>query len=358
MKIGLLGGGQLGLMMTEAAYKLNIDVVILEKNKFCPAASLCKKIIISDFNDIDALSYLGKTCEVFTVESENIPIKSLKFLSKFGEVKPGADCIEICQDRIKEKNFLKKIGVPTVPFYFIDSVQVTSIVNEDIFPGILKTSRFGYDGKGQVHVDNKNELLTAFEKLGKVDCILEKKINLDKEISIVLVRNSNGKIASYPAAENFHENGILKTSFMPCKLKKNFLLEAFEYASRIADKMNYCGVMCVELFFSEEKLFVNEIAPRPHNSGHQTIEACDCSQFEQQVRVCANLPIGSTKINGNAKLTNLLGDLWFSNPNKEPLSPNWDKYKKKGTTIHLYGKKEAKHGRKMGHLVEFSKFDN
>ncbi len=358
MKIGLLGGGQLALMMTEAAYKLNIDVVILEKNKFCPAASLCKEIIFSDFNDTDALSYLGKTCEVFTVESENIPIKSLKFLSKFGEVKPGTNCIEICQDRIKEKSFLEEISLPIVPFSLIDSTEVISVVSENLFPGILKTSRFGYDGKGQVHVYNKNELLTAYEKLGKVDCILEKKINLDKEISIILVRNSNGKIASYPPAENIHENGILKTSFMPCKLKKNFLLEAFEYASRIADKLNYCGVMCVEFFFSDEKLFVNEIAPRPHNSGHQTIEACDCSQFEQQVRVCANLPIGSTKINGNAKLTNLLGDLWFSNPNKVASNPDWNKYKRKGTTIHLYGKKEAKIGRKMGHLVEFSRYDD
>lgn len=345
-------------MMTEAAYKLNIDVVILEKNKFCPASKICKEIIYSDFSDIDALSYLGKTCQVFTVETENVPVTTLKFLSKFGEIKPDINCIEICQDRLKEKIFLENIDLPVVPFSSINSIDVIDNLNENLFPGILKTSRFGYDGKGQAHVNNKIDLLSAFKELGKVDCIFEKKIMLDKEISIVLIRDSNGEIASYPLAENIHEKGILKTSYMPCNLTKNLSLTALNYASRIANKMNYCGVMCVEFFLSNGKLFVNEIAPRPHNSAHQTIEACDCSQFEQQVRVCANLPIGSTKINGNAKLTNLLGDLWFTNSDEIPTNPDWNQYKKEGTTIHLYGKKEAKLGRKMGHIVEFTKFNN
>ncbi|OUV02520.1 MAG: 5-(carboxyamino)imidazole ribonucleotide synthase [Betaproteobacteria bacterium TMED82] len=357
MKIGLLGGGQLGMMMIESAKELNIDVIVFEQEQPCPAERVCNKIIYANYFDKAALNSFGKQCDVFTVESENIPLDALRYLSQFGELIPKLESIEIFQDRIKEKNYLKKLDLPVVPCIPIlaTSQQVPNIKN--YFPGILKTAKNGYDGKGQRLVNSEVELWGSFDNFGGVPCILEKKVPLDMELSIISARGVDGEMSSYPLAENKHENGILVDSIMPANISNEIVRQASDYAVKIADDLKYSGVFCIEFFVCNEELLINEIAPRPHNSGHQTIVACDCSQFEQQVRVCAKLPLGETKLSGRAKLHNLLGDIWFVNNGVEKIvEPDWQEYRSKGFLIKLYGKSKVKKGRKMGHLIDYEKF--
>lgn len=353
MKIGVIGGGQLALMMIGAAKKLKHKVIVLDKDKNCPASKVCDHLIVGDHDNTVALKLLVDQSDTFTVETENIPVETLNFLSKFGPMRPSANCIGICQDRIREKSFISNIDIPVVPYFKVTSESDIQRIPEDLPPCILKTARFGYDGKGQINIPERKNLLEAFQKLGNVRCVLEKKIDLTKELSIILARDIFGNVDNYPIAENIHKKGVLDTSKMPAEVSSKIKDQIYSYALKIIHKMNYCGVLCIEFFLSEDKLYVNELAPRPHNSGHQTIEACSCSQFEQQVRISTSMPLGSTFLKNPTRLKNLMGDLWFDGTDKKKIiEPNWDLYKKPGVTIHLYGKTKPRMGRKMGHLIE------
>ena len=353
MNIGLLGGGQLGLMMIEAAHKLKHKVIVLDKDKNCCASKKCDSFISGDYKNRKTLELLANQSDTFTVETENIPVETLNFLSNFGPVRPSGNCVSICQNRIKEKAFISSIGIPVVPHYKIKSVSDIKKLPNKLPPSILKTAKSGYDGKGQFNIKTKQNLIDVFDELGSLPCVLEKRINLTKELSIILVRDSSGNVANYPIAENQHKDGILDTSTMPGDVAREIKDQVYLYALTIIQRMNYCGVLCIEFFLSEDQLFVNELAPRPHNSGHQTIEASLCSQFEQQVRISTSMPLGSTVLRCPARTKNLMGDLWFKDlDNKKIVEPNWNLYKKSGVTIHLYGKTIPRIGRKMGHLTE------
>lgn len=357
MNIGLLGGGQLGLMMIEAAHKLKHKVTLLDSDINCPASKICDDFVVGDYLDKEKLKLLAKKSDTFTVETENIPVESLNFLTKFGPVRPSADCVSICQDRIREKSFISSLCIPIAPYFKLENKLDLSKIPENLPPSILKTAQFGYDGKGQIDITTKKKLLDAVYELGNVPCVLEKKIELTKELSIILARDFSGNIVNYPVAENHHKKGILDTSIMPGNVSQSVKDQIFQFAVKIIQHMNYCGVLCIEFFLSGNNIYVNELAPRPHNSGHQTIDACLCSQFEQQVRISTSMPLGSTVMNFSAKTKNLMGDLWFEDIDSEKIvEPNWELYKKSGVTIYLYGKKTPRIGRKMGHLTEvFSK---
>ena len=353
MNIGLLGGGQLGLMMIEAAHKLKHKVTVLDSEQNCPASKICDDLVVGDYSDKDKLKLFAENSDTFTVETENVPVESLNFLTSYGPVRPSADCVSICQDRIQEKNFISNLGIPIAPYYKIETKLDLKKIPENLPPSILKTAKFGYDGKGQVDIKTKKNLLEALYDIGNVPCVLEKKLELTKELSIILVRDFSGKVVSYPVAENYHKKGILDTSMMPGNVSPVIKDQIFSYAIKIIQGMNYCGVLCIEFFLSGNQLFVNELAPRPHNSGHQTIEASICSQFEQQVRVSTSMSLGSTILKYPAKMKNLMGDLWFEDlKSKKIVEPNWELYKKSGVTIYLYGKNTPRLGRKMGHLTE------
>jgi 5-(carboxyamino)imidazole ribonucleotide synthase len=351
LNIGLLGGGQLGLMMIEAAHALKHKVIVLDKDKNCPASKICDHFIVGDYCDYDNLKLLGEISDTFTLETENVPVESLNFLSKYGPTRPSADCVSICQDRIREKIFISSIGVPVVPFYKIENRSDLTKVPDHLFPSILKTAKFGYDGKGQVTIKNKKKLIEAFNELENVPYVLEKKIDLTKELSIILVRDFSGTVVNYPIAENHHKKGILDTSLMPGDVSQEIKDNIYSHALKIIQRMNYCGVLCVEFFLSGEELFVNELAPRPHNSGHQTIEASFCSQFEQQVRVSTSMPVGSTILKCSAITKNLMGDLWFKDSDQENFfEPNWELYKKVWSNCSFIWKNTSKNRKKNGSL--------
>ena len=354
MKIGLRGGGQLGLMMIEAAHKIGLSVTVFADSRSCPAFKICDDFIEASFTDEDALAKFREQCDVFTVETENIPLSALDYISEKKIVCPNGEAIRVTQNRITEKKLANSLGIPTVPFIEITASNIRDI-DSCFFPGILKTARFGYDGKGQVHIEEKSELLRNVKDLTNSQYIFEKKIQLDTELSIIIVRDKDGNIASYPLAENRHENGILAESVMPANVSVDIHKLAFTYGEKIAKQLNYVGVLTIEFFLSNGKLLFNEMAPRPHNSGHQTINASVTSQFEQQVRICASLPIGDTTLKYDVRLENILGDLWFADNNREPREPNWEELTGGVKILKLYGKNEPKLGRKMGHLITLIK---
>ncbi len=349
-----MGGGQLGLMMIEAAHKIGLSVTVFADSRSCPAFKLCDDFIEASFTDKNALSKFREQCDVFTVETENIPLSALDYISEKKIVCPNGEAIRVTQNRIDEKKFANSLGIPTVPFIEITASNIRDI-DSYFFPGILKTARFGYDGKGQVHIEEKSQLLRNVKDLANSQYIFEKKIPLDTELSIIIVRDKDGNIASYPLAENRHENGILAESLMPANVSVDVHKLAFTYGEKIVKQLNYVGVLTVEFFLNNGKLLFNEMAPRPHNSGHQTINASVTSQFEQQVRICASLPIGDTTLKYDVRLENILGDLWFSNNSREPREPNWEELTGGVKILKLYGKNEPRVGRKMGHLITLIK---
>ncbi len=336
--------------MIEAAQKMGIKVMVFESNRYCPASGICDDFIEADFDDIKALSDFRKACDVFTVETENIPQNCLEYLSEKKVLRPNKDSILITQNRILEKEFFRSLSIPTVPFVEVNSDNINN-VDKKLFPGILKTARFGYDGKGQRAIRDQNQLSKFGVELKEQQFILERRVPLEMELSLILVRDKSGNVGSYPLSKNRHENGILVESVMPAKVSDKISGLAFTYGEQIARKLGYIGVLTIEFFLSNNELLVNEVAPRPHNSGHQTIIACATSQFEQQVRMCVDLPIGETTLFHDVRLENILGDLWFSNNNEEPKEPDWEAITRGDKRLKLYGKNEPRVGRKMGHMV-------
>ncbi|HIP94570.1 MAG TPA: 5-(carboxyamino)imidazole ribonucleotide synthase [Leucothrix sp.] len=353
--LGMLGGGQLGRMFTVAARTMGYKVIVLEPDPDSPAGQLADEHIVTAYDDEKGLERLGTDCDVITTEFENIPAVILNKLTAYCPVYPSAESVEKAQDRIVEKAFILSCGLLPVPYGVITTKSdIAEAVKAVEFPAILKTARFGYDGKGQQVIDSANEVEAAFQSVNQVSCVLEQRIDLECEISVILGRNENGESQSFPIAENIHKNGILFQTLVPANVNNNIVQAAQTAAKRMADKLDYIGVLTVEFFVTKKgELLVNEMAPRTHNSGHYTIDACVTSQFEQQVRMICGLPFGETRLLSPVVMTNLLGDLWHEDGKK---NPNWDiLLNSHASKLYLYGKKEARTGRKMGHFCTLSK---
>lgn len=347
--LGVLGGGQLGRMFTVAARTMGYRVIVLDPDPHSPAAELANEHICADFTDHIALEKMGRACAAITTEFENVSADSMEFLSQFCLVRPSAKAVAIAQNRIREKTFLRDSGFETAPFIEINSsAEIEAALKRIGTPALLKISQFGYDGKGQATIQNLTEAVAAFEQMGSKPCVLEKRLNLKTEISVVVARDINGNTVAYPAAENIHVNGILDISIVPAQVSEVIAQQATLAAQEVANKLNYCGVMAVEFFIIEnDRLLINEIAPRPHNSGHYTMDACLTSQFDQQVRAMCGLPLGDARLLAPVAMVNILGDIWHGET-----PPPWDAVlKEPSAKLHLYGKHEARAGRKMGHFT-------
>jgi len=345
--LGVLGGGQLGRMFTLAAYSMGYRVVVLDPDPHSPAGLIADQHIKADYRDHAALQLLGDECAAITCEFENVPAESMEYLEKFCAVRPGARAVRIAQDRIREKTFVQKHGLATAAFAAIyEDADIVAAIETLNAPLLMKTTSMGYDGKGQVRVNTLAEARSAFEQLGNAACVLEELVDLEHEISVILARSLDGRMSVYPVGENRHVNGILDTTIVPAAVDPALGKAAIDMATRLADAMDYCGVLAVEFFCTRQgTLLINEIATRPHNSGHYTVDACATSQFEQQVRMMCGLPPGDTQMLSPVVMTNLLGDIW------ENGEPDWRQVLNESQAhLHLYGKKTARPGRKMGHI--------
>ena len=345
--LGLLGGGQLGRMFTTRARAMGYEVVVLDPDPLSPAGHIATEHLHAGYDDLGALERLAASCAAITTEFENVPAAALEFLAPRVRVRPSPDALAIAQDRLGEKTFFSNAGLAAADFApVIDADDLERAWEAVGAPALLKTSRLGYDGKGQVAVASREEARRAFASLNGVPCILERRLDLEGEISVVLARGEDGAIAVYPPGENHHVHGILDTTIVPARFPGELLDEAVGVATTVAGRLHYVGVLGVELFVAEGgRLFVNEIAPRPHNSGHYTLTACDVCQFEQQIRALTGLPLANPRLLSAVCMINLLGDLWAGG------EPQWGAaLAMPGVSLHLYGKKAARPGRKMGHL--------
>ncbi len=349
--LGMLGGGQLGRFFVIAAHEMGYKVTVLDPDSNSPAGKIADAHICAAFDDQAALLKLANTCAAITTEFENVPAESLSLLAKIKPVRPSAYSVAIAQHRVSEKNFLKQAGLPVAPFVVINQAEDLPADGDAMYPAILKVARFGYDGKGQARVSNQQEALAGFNAFEHEECVLEKMLKLDYEVSVVLARDAQGNVASFPTSENSHLNGILDVSIAPARGSDAISHQAQKLASMVAEKLDYTGVLGVEFFVCDGELLVNEMAPRPHNSGHYTIDACITNQFEQQVRVLTGLPLGSAKQHSSAVMVNLLGDIWPSADD----APAWlAALAQAQLKMHLYGKQAARAGRKMGHYTVLS----
>ena len=354
--LGMLGGGQLGRFFVIAAHELGYQVTVLDPDKNSPAGKIADVHICADFDDAVALKKMAETCAAVTTEFENVPAKSLELLALTTTVRPSAACVAIAQNRVLEKNFIKEAGLPVAPFAVINTAADLPDDANSLYPAILKVARFGYDGKGQARVKNQAEAAKAFAEFNNETCVLEQMLALDLEVSVVLARDAAGNIAAFPTAENSHLNGILDISIVPARCSEVIKANAQELAKKLAEKLNYVGVMGVEFFVVGKQLLVNEIAPRPHNSGHYTIDACVANQFEQQVRVMTGLPLGDPSLHSDAVMVNILGDSWFAGEKTTGLEPAWNMaLSHANLKLHLYGKHEPRKARKMGHFTVIDK---
>lgn len=345
--VGVLGGGQLGRMFTLRARSMGYHVVVLDPDPESPAGAVADAHIRTAYDDPRGLTELAEGCAAVTTEFENVPAVALQQLSQSSLVRPPVEAVATAQDRIAEKRFFRSRGFGTAEFRPVhDERELMAAVREVPLPALLKTSRLGYDGKGQALVSTPEDASRAFHQLGRVPCVLEQRVPLERELSIILARGADGDIAMFPVAENRHHNGILETSVVPARIDGRLATEARELASAAAESLNYVGVLALELFVtSTQQLLVNEMAPRPHNSGHYSLDACSVDQFEQQLRALCGLPLARPWLLSPVAMINLLGDLWSSG------EPRWEQaLRHPGVRLHLYGKREARPGRKMGHL--------
>ncbi|WBL62998.1 5-(carboxyamino)imidazole ribonucleotide synthase [Thauera sp. WB-2] len=352
--LGMLGGGQLGRFFVSAAHELGYKVWVLDPDPHSPAGLIADRHLVAAYDDYVALDTLGSECAAVTTEFENVPADTLDYLTKFIPVHPAASAVAVCQNRIAEKSFLADNGLPHGPFAAIRSEDDIRNANAGLFPAVLKVARFGYDGKGQARVADRDEAVAAFQHFKGEPCVLEKMLTLDFEVSVVLARDEAGNVRCFPTGENRHRNGILDVTIAPAQASACLRDNAQEIAERIADKLGYVGTLGVEFFVCRGELFVNEMAPRPHNSGHHTIDACDVSQYEQQVRALCGLPLAAPRQHSAAVMVNLLGELWYEDGKGHGTyrEPDWSVlHAVPGLRLHLYGKHHARPGRKMGHFV-------
>jgi 5-(carboxyamino)imidazole ribonucleotide synthase len=349
--LGLLGGGQLGRMFAMAAASLGYRDCVVDPDPLSPAAAVCEEHLQQPYDDDLALTTIAERCRAVTVEFENVPAAALRRLASQLPVRPSADAVAIAQDRIAEKRFMVASGIAVAPHAAIGSLEDLQAAPSTLFPAILKTARLGYDGKGQMAVANPAEAIDAWSTLGRVPCVLEQRLALKREISCIVCRGADGELATFPLIENEHRGGILAVSVVPARVSPQVAAEAGRTARRLAAALDYVGVLCVELFvLDDDSVLVNEIAPRPHNSGHFSIDACAASQFEQQVRATAGMPLAETTLLAPAVMLNILGDVWFRGGGRA--EPPWrDVLAIAGARLHLYGKREPRLGRKMGHVT-------
>lgn len=350
--LGVMGGGQLGRMFVHAAQQAGYFTAVLDPDADSPAGRVSHHHVHADYLDSDGLARLSRLADAITTEFENVPARALASLAGDVPVAPGAEAVSIAQDRIREKAHFVRCGVACAPYAVIETADQLAAVDESLLPGILKTASLGYDGKGQQGVATRGELGAAWAAAGQVPCVLEKRLDLDFECSVIVARGQDGSAVHYRPQRNLHRGGILAvTEAHDEAVPAEQAARAVESALAIAHGINYVGVLCVEFFVLKDgSLVVNEMAPRPHNSGHYTIDACDLSQFDLQVRTLAGLPLVTPRQHSPAVMLNLLGELWLTQGAK-PVEPDWPSVLAlPGTQLHLYGKLDARAGRKMGHL--------
>ena len=351
--LGVVGGGQLGRMFVHAAQQMGYSTAVLDPDPASPAGLVAQHHIVTDYLDAAGIAALADVSAAITTEFENVPAEALARLAERRPVAPGAAAVAICQDRAAEKAHFVRSGVPCAPHALIESeAQLAQVDAAALLPGILKTARLGYDGKGQVRVATKPELDAAWRGLRGVPCVLERMLPLVREISVILARSAAGEIVHFPVQQNLHRDGILAVTQVPAPdVSEALQREAIASASQVAASIGYVGVLCVEFFVLEGgTLVANEMAPRPHNSGHYSIDACDVSQFDCQVRTMTAAPLVIPRLHSPCVMLNLLGDLWFDAGALK--TPDWASVLAlPGAHLHLYGKAEARPGRKMGHLT-------
>jgi 5-(carboxyamino)imidazole ribonucleotide synthase len=341
--LGILGGGQLGRMTAMAAARLGYRCHVLAPEVDSPAADVAASFTCAAYDDEPALAAFAAAVDVVTLEFENVPVAALDFLAVRCPVRPGAGVLRVTQDRLAEKGFVASLGCPVTAHARVESAADLRHAVEQLGPGVLKTTRMGYDGKGQIRVDSRSDLAAAMIELGQPALIHEAWVDFALELSVITARNPQGEIASYVPVENRHRHHILDVTVAPAAIPSEVAAEAVGMAERIAEALALEGLLAVEMFLARDgRLLVNELAPRPHNSGHWTIDACAVSQFEQQVRAVCGLPLGDTSRVADAQMTNLIGDEVDRWPElmAEP-----------GARLHLYGKRETWPGRKMGHVT-------
>lgn len=355
--LGILGGGQLGRMLVHAAQRMGYRVVVLDPDADCPAGQAADRLLRGTYDDPAALAELARSCAAVTTEFENVPAASLQALAASVRVSPGADAVRICQHRALEKAHFLASGVPCAPHARIESDADLAAVDDALLPGVLKTSQLGYDGKGQCRVATRDELATAWRiTLQRQPCVLEALVPIDRELSVVVARGADGAMVHLPVQQNLHRDGILAVTQVPAPdVDADTSAHVAAMAGRLAASMAYVGVLCVEFFVLRDgRVLANEMAPRPHNSGHPSIDACDLSQFDLQLRTLLGLPLVAPRQHSPAVMLNLLGDLWFdtARPDAPPREPDWPAVLAlPGAHLHLYGKTEPRRGRKMGHLT-------
>ncbi len=373
--IGVLGSGQLGRMLALAARRSGYNIHVFSPEANSPTGQVANREFVAAYDDLDAVRQFAQSVDVVTYEFENVPLATAEACAAIVPLRPGAQALRVAQNRLREKTFFANNGLPTVPFAEVHSLaDLRAGLMEIGCPAVLKTAVSGYDGKGQIKINHPDEAAEAWQSVGEVDCILEGWIEFEREVSMVAARDVNGRIAHYNLIENAHHNHILDVSVAPANVPPQVLAQAEAMVQTVLTALDVVGVLCVEFFLCEDgQLLLNEIAPRPHNSGHLTIEACVTSQFEQQLRTVCGLPVGDTTYLRSAAMANLLGDLWDfqrkgakgqkeqrkksarnlrQSAKSADKSPDWtavltDPHLK----LHLYGKKSARPGRKMGHLT-------
>ena len=351
--LGVMGGGQLGRMWAHAAQQMGYFTAVLDADPHSPAGTVSHHHVQAGYLDEAALTALAQCSAAITTEFENVPAAALQALAERRPVSPPAQAVAICQDRVLEKSHFTRCGVPCAPYAVIETEQQLAAVTSDLLPGILKTSRLGYDGKGQARVTTREELAAAWSGLQRAPCVLEKMLPLALEVSVIVARGHDGQVVHLPLQQNLHRDGILAVTQVPTPdLSASLQAQAVAQATAVAASMNYVGVLCVEFFVLQDgSLVANEMAPRPHNSGHYSMDACDVSQFELQVRTMTGNPLTAPRLHSSAVMLNLLGDLWFDAEGRERAPPWADVLALPGAHLHLYGKTQARSGRKMGHLT-------
>jgi 5-(carboxyamino)imidazole ribonucleotide synthase len=352
--LGVMGGGQLARMFVHAAQALGYRTAVLDPDPASPAGLVSHLHVPTAYDDPAALAQLARHCVAVTTEFENVPAPALAWLATQRPVAPRAEAVAICQQRAAEKAHFTHCGVSCAPYAVLAGEADLQSLDDSLFPGILKTTQLGYDGKGQCSVASRAELAAAWQSLQRVPCVLEKRLPLRQEISAIVARGADGQWVHLPVQQNLHRGGILALTEVPApNVAPAVAAQAVEQAARLAESMGYVGVLCVEFFVLDDgSLVANEMAPRPHNSGHYSIDACDVSQFELQVRCMAGLPLVAPRQHSAALMLNLLGDLWFGEGSGVAAVPRWDRVLAlPGVHLHLYGKAEPRRGRKMGHLT-------
>jgi 5-(carboxyamino)imidazole ribonucleotide synthase len=351
--LGVMGGGQLGRMFVHAAQQMGYSTAVLDADDTSPAGLVSHHHVKAGYLDAAGLAQLAQVSAAVTTEFENVPAQALRTLAQTRPVAPSGDAVATCQDRAAEKAHFVACGVACAPHARLETEAQLAAIGDDLLPGILKTTRLGYDGKGQVRVADRAALAAAWAELKQVPCVLEKMLPLAYEVSVIVARGASGEVVHFPLQQNLHRDGILAVTQVPAPdLTPAVQQEAVASAGKIATTLGYVGVLCVEFFVLKDgRLVANEMAPRPHNSGHYTIDACDLSQFDLQVRTLVGAPLAAPRLHSPAVMLNLLGDLWFAEGGVER-TPAWERVLAlPGVHLHLYGKASARKGRKMGHLT-------